>query len=124
MLGSEYQKCAMRTNDKKSSERLSKFINDNPQFDVGGLLNGIMGLTGESGEFADLFKKAIFHEKGLDIAHARKELGDVIWYIAMICESANWNLDEIMQENKEKLEARYPEGFDTVLANNRKAGDI
>ena len=42
----------------------------------------------------------------------------------MICNSINWNLDEIMQMNIDKLKARYPEGFDVVKANNRKNGDI
>ena len=42
----------------------------------------------------------------------------------MICHSLNWNLDEIMQMNIDKLKARYPEGFDVVKANNRKNGDI
>lgn len=42
----------------------------------------------------------------------------------MICESFNWSLDEIMQMNIEKLEKRYPDGFDVIKANNRSPEDV
>ena len=48
---------------------------------IGGLLNGCLGLSGECGEFCDIVKKAIFHEKFFDEEHAKKELGDVLWYV-------------------------------------------
>ena len=54
----------------------------------------------------------------------KKELGDIMWYIAMMCHAFRWNLDEIMEMNIDKLKARYPEGFDTDRANNRKNGDV
>ena len=47
-----------------------------------------------------------------------------MWYVAMICESAGFDLDDVLQTNVDKLKARYPEGFDTYLANHRKEGDI
>ena len=61
-----------------------------------------------------------------DEEHAKKELGDVMWYIAMICESFDWSLEEIMSMNIDKLIARYPisEGFTVERANHRKEGDI
>ena len=129
MTGNKYQKLSMRTNDRKSTDRLAGKVNEwkagPPEYyDIGSLLNGVLGLTGEAGEFADIIKKWIFHEKELDMTHAKKELGDVLWYVALICESFDWKLDEIMTMNVEKLMQRYPEGFDTVQANNRKEGDI
>ena len=69
-------------------------------------------------------KKWIFHEKPFDEEHAKKEMGDVLWYVAMMCHSFGWDLDEIMQMNVDKLKARYPEGFSVELANNRKEGDV
>ncbi|MCB6990620.1 nucleoside triphosphate pyrophosphohydrolase family protein [bacterium 210820-DFI.6.38] len=84
----------------------------------------MLGLTGEAGEVADLVKKGIFHEKGINIDHLKKELGDVLWYIAMICYSLGISLDDVMQTNVDKLIARYPDGFDTYVANHRKAEDI
>lgn len=47
-----------------------------------------------------------------------------MWYVAMICESFNWSLDEIMQMNIKKLEKRYPDGFDVIKANNRRPEDV
>lgn len=42
----------------------------------------------------------------------------------MICHACGFNMDDIMKMNIEKLESRYPEGFDTYKANHRKNGDI
>lgn len=124
MTGNEYQKLAMRTNDGMGTHRLWHKIADQEDVEVGGLLNGCLGLAGEVGEFNDLIKKWIFHEKEMDIEHAKKELGDCLWYVAMICDSMGWDLNEILQMNVDKLKARYPEGFDVVKANNRKEGDV
>lgn len=121
MTGKEYQKLAMRTNDGRGNERLKYALR---MGDAGGLLNGVLGLTGEAGEVADLVKKGIFHERGIDLAHLQKEIGDVMWYIAMICHACNFDLDEVMAGNIEKLKARYPEGFDAYRANHREDGDV
>lgn len=123
MNGNEYQSLAMRTNDKGSSDRLVSAM-DKVSFDVGGILNACLGLSGEVGELNDMIKKGIFHEKGIDEMHLKKELGDVMWYVALFCDSMNWDLDEILQMNVDKLKARYPDGFDTVRANNRRDGDV
>lgn len=69
-------------------------------------------------------KKWIFHEKPLDVEHAQKEIGDVLWYVAMICHSFGWDMDAIMQQNIDKLKARYPEGFDVDKSAHRKEGDV
>lgn len=133
MTGSEYQKLAMRTNDGKCSERLYKklFTRKVEDFhitkdlnDMGSVLNGCLGLAGETGEVLDMVKKWVFHEKELDKEHLKKEIGDVMWYVAMLCESFGFDLDEILQMNIDKLMARYPEGFDTDKANNRKPEDV
>ena len=123
MTGSEYQKLAMRTNDGKNTRRLFESIRDD-DFDIGGILDGCLGLSGESGELVDMIKKWIFHSKPLDEDHAKKELGDVMWYVAMICHSFGWSLDEIMRMNIDKLIARYPDGFDTNKANHITEGDV
>ena len=138
MTGHEYQKLAMRTNDGKSTNRViqsiltcnmeylhrQNVVRKEDTIDIGGVLNGCLGLSGESGETLDMIKKFVFHEKELDEEHLKKELGDVMWYVAMICESVGFDLDDVMQTNVDKLKARYPEGFDTYLANHRKEGDI
>ena len=126
MTGNEYQAQAMRTNDRHAQDRLTDRLLAGIMHkkDVAGLINGLMGLTGEAGELTDLFKKWIFHNAPLDEEHAKKEVGDVCWYIAMICHSMGWSMDEIMQMNIDKLKARYPEGFDTEKSNHRKEGDV
>lgn len=138
MTGSEYQKLAMRTNDGKATNRViqsiltcdieylhgQNVVRKEDMIDVGGILNGCLGLAGESGETLDMIKKWIFHEKDLDKEHLKKEIGDVMWYVAMICESVGFDLDDVLQTNVDKLKSRYPEVFDTYLANHRKEGDI
>ena len=135
MNANKYQKLAMRTNDGKVSDRLigkmqeydMKFSNeqsDKESVDIGGIFNACLGLSGEVGEFNDMIKKWVFHEKDLDMEHAKKEAGDILWYVAMLCESFGWNMGEIMQMNVDKLIARYPDGFDIDRANHRAAGDV
>lgn len=135
MTGNEYQSLAMRTNDRKATERISdkldllksckkNNITSVQDYDLGGIFNACLGLSGEVGEFNDIIKKRIFHEKQLDIDHAKKEAGDICWYLAMLCESFGWSLDEIMQMNVDKLKARYPQGFDIERANHRAEGDV
>lgn len=124
MTGNEYQQLAMRTNDGLNRLRLEDAIANQGDILVSQLLNGALGLTGEAGEVSDLVKKGIFHEKGIDLEHLKKELGDCAWYLAMICDACGFALDDVMQTNIDKLKARYPEGFDTYRANNRAEGDI
>ena len=120
MNANKYQKLAMRTNDGKASDRLigkmqeydMKFSSEQSNkesVDIGGIFNACLGMSGEVGEFNDMIKKWVFHEKELDMEHAKKEAGDILWYVVMLCESFGWNMEEIMQMNVDKLKARYPE---------------
>ena len=104
---------------KFSSEQSNK-----ESVDIGGIFNACLGLSGEVGEFNDMIKKWVFHEKELDMEHAKKEAGDILWYVVMLCESFGWNMEEIMQMTVDKLKARYPEGFDVERANHRAEGDV
>lgn len=125
MTSYKYQGLAMRTNDHRSAQRLMKFsFKPNQRWDMSQLFNATLGLSGEVGEFNDLLKKMIFHEKEFDAKHLQSELGDVLWYIALICDTFGWDLDYIMRMNIHKLKLRYPEGFDADKSNNRKENDI
>jgi NTP pyrophosphatase (non-canonical NTP hydrolase) len=125
MTSYQYQGLAMRTNDHRSSQRLMNFsFKPNQRYDMAQLFNATLGLSGEVGEFNDFLKKALFHEKEWDEKHLQSELGDILWYIALICDTFGWDLDYIMRMNIHKLELRYPEGFDTDKSNNRKEGDV
>ena len=127
MTGNDYQKLAMRTNDGKSTDRLRFFcdaINNHGAKDIGDVVNACLGLAGETGETVDIIKKWIFHDSDMDYDHLKKEIGDVMWYVALLCESFGFDLDDILKTNVEKLKMRYPEGFDTERSNNRLDGDV
>ena len=124
MTGNAYQRHAMRTNDEMSTARLELSIDKNSKYDMGGIVMATMGLSGEVGELNDMIKKWIFHKSDMDITHAKKELGDILWYVACMAESFGWSLDEIMSMNIDKLKARYPEGFDIDRANHKEKYDV
>lgn len=124
MTGNAYQRHAMRTNDEMSTARLELSIDKNSKYDMGGIVMATMGLSGEVGELNDMIKKWIFHKSDMDITHAKKELGDILWYVACMAESFGWSLDEIMKMNIDKLKARYPDGFDIGRANHRAKNDM
>ncbi|MCB0630469.1 MAG: nucleoside triphosphate pyrophosphohydrolase family protein [Saprospiraceae bacterium] len=103
MTANEYQQAAART------------LIDAPDFEITDLQvmlawNAI-GLSGEAGEVADLIKKGIFHQQGLDRLKLKKELGDVLWYLSALCSGLGLSLEEVMQHNIDKLKARFPEGY-------------
>ena len=83
------------------------------------LTNTALGLAGESGEVADIIKKTFFHSHPLDREALYKELGDVLWYLAVMTDALGYKLDEIAQANIDKLRARYPEGFTKERSINR-----
>lgn len=81
--------------------------------------NLVFGLAGETGEIADLLKKVIFHKHDLDIVRLKFEIGDLLWYLFMIAEYYNLDMAEIAQMNINKLQARYPNGFNYDDSKNR-----
>lgn len=88
------------------------------------LLNGLIGLNGESGECIDIYKKHLFQDHELDKEHLAKELGDVAWYLAVSASALGYDLEDIFRMNVEKLRARYPDGFDPEFSKHRKENDI
>jgi NTP pyrophosphatase (non-canonical NTP hydrolase) len=73
-----------------------------------------LGLAGEAGEVADIIKKVVHHGRDLDTeleAKLKKELGDVLWYAAHLCNVLGWSLSDVAAGNVEKLRTRYPNGF-------------
>jgi NTP pyrophosphatase (non-canonical NTP hydrolase) len=84
------------------------------------LINGLMGLNGEAGEAIDILKKHLFQGHELDKDHLAEELGDVAWYLAVTADALGYSLEEILQMNIEKLQKRYPDGFDSERSVNRE----
>lgn len=85
---------------------------------------GGLGLAGEAGEFADHMKKVVYHGQELDPEVAKKELGDVLWYLAFAARTIGSSLQEVLEANVKKLEARYPGGvFDPERAHAQGTPD-
>ncbi len=106
MTANGYQRLAMTTLNPKLSKK-----------DV--LINGVMGLCGESGEAIDIVKKWLAQGHDLDRDKLAKELGDVAWYLAETAWALDLPLERILQGNLDKLKQRYPEGFDTARSVHR-----
>ena len=103
----EYQKLAMTTLNPQLSPK-----------EV--LINGVMGLCGESGEAIDIVKKHISQGHELDKEKLVKELGDIAWYLAETAYALGVDLEEVLELNIQKLKNRYPDGFTTENSVNRK----
>ena len=55
----------------------------------------------------------------------KRELGDILWYVAQACICLDVSFEELIEMNVEKLEKRYPGGsFDVHKSENRQAGDL
>lgn len=85
--------------------------------------HALHGMVSEIGELHSIYqKKYQGHDDSDD--HEKKELGDLMWFIAEYCTARGWWFDEIAQMNIRKLEERYPDGFDAGHSLYRKEGDI
>ena len=110
MTGNEYQELAKRT---ISSDM---YLNEVEY-------HALHGLAAEVGELHGLYQKD-FQGHGFNADHAKRELGDILWFVAEYCTSMGWTLEEVMEENIKKLKKRYPEGFSADKSLHRKKGDI
>ena len=102
----EYQKKAMKS--------LNPSLNNDEV-----LLNGVMGLCGESGEVIDILKKHLSQGHDLNREKMIEELGDVAWYLAETAFALDVDLDTVLRKNLDKLKKRYPEGFSVADSINR-----
>jgi NTP pyrophosphatase (non-canonical NTP hydrolase) len=82
-----------------------------------------LGVAGEAGEVADLIKKELGHGHAADPVKMAKEIGDVLWYLAVLSDQYGYSLSAIASMNIEKLKARYPEGFSSEASINRGTED-
>ena len=93
----EYQELCKKT--------AKKFVNDEKEILTWGL-----GITGEAGDVASCIKKVHAHGNEGMKEGVKENLGDTLWYIAMICNFYGWDLQQILKENITKLEKRYSKG--------------
>ncbi len=82
-----------------------------------------LGLVGEAGEVADKLKKVIRDNDGVLTDPVRdavaKELGDVMWYLAVLAYELDYDLNTIAQNNLDKLASRQERGVLTGSGDNR-----
>jgi NTP pyrophosphatase (non-canonical NTP hydrolase) len=99
-----------------------------PNVNVPLMLTGVIGLSSETGELAEIVKKVTFQGKPLTeetLFHMKRELGDIIWYWTNMCRALDLNPNDVIAENVNKLKSRYPGGeFNVYQSENRKQGDI
>lgn len=107
MTGNEYQQLALRT---ANTEEMSPHNL---------LMNGVLGLCGETGEVADIIKKARFQGHELNTDRIAEELGDVAWYLAISAYAIGRDLESVLKQNIDKLRKRYPDGFDSEKSIHR-----
>lgn len=110
MTGNEYQLLASRTMDSNMNEvQIER--------------HALHGMVGEIGELHSIYQK-IYQGHRFDEEHAKKELGDLLWFVAEYCTANNWMLEDVMQLNIDKLKTRYPNGFEKEKSLHRAEGDI
>ncbi len=110
MTFDDYQKQALTT----------AIINPNPLMDK---TIWVMGVAGEAGEVLEKWKKIVAYKDGKisaeDLQELSKELGDVVWYIAVLAESLGLSLEDIMKQNLEKLASRKARNVQKGQGDNR-----
>lgn len=109
MDATTYQTLAMKTANRTAADTAERR-----------LLNVALGLAGEAGEIADLIKKWKFQGHDLDQMALLEEAGDLLWYVALLCDTLGEDMGAVMGENIAKLQRRFPEGFSAERSRNRE----
>jgi NTP pyrophosphatase (non-canonical NTP hydrolase) len=112
MNTNEYIKSVMRTNGPAIGLPEDKFR----------LMHCALGLVTEAGELADVVKKHLCYGKPLQseqVINIKEEMGDLLWYIANLCDLFDYQFEDLMEANIRKLRTRYPEKFELEKSDNR-----
>lgn len=83
------------------------------------LLHGAIGISGEAGELLDSIKKTWVYNKDVDLGNIKEELGDLLFYIQHVANTAGFNLEAVLVDNMTKLRIRYPSGYTDAAAQAR-----
>jgi NTP pyrophosphatase (non-canonical NTP hydrolase) len=120
--------CSDTSKDVVSFVEHVRKLHNNSNVNIPLLLTAGIGLGSEGGEFQEIVKKVLLQGKPLTddtVFHLKRELGDIIWYWTNACNALGFDPNEVIAENVNKLEARYPGGkFDAHYSENRKEGDL
>jgi NTP pyrophosphatase (non-canonical NTP hydrolase) len=120
--------CSKQSKDAEEFVEHVRKLHNNTNVNVPLLLTSGIGLASEGGEFNEIVKKIFFQGKPLDednIFHMKRELGDIMWYWMNACNALGLDPNDVIAENVDKLESRYPGGsFDAFYSENRQKGDL
>ena len=121
--------CAVTSQESNNVRKLTDKLHElDRTINVALLMTGEIGLASEGGEFNEIVKKCVFQGKPLNdetIFHMKRELGDIMWYWINACRALDLDPNDVVEENVNKLKARYPGGeFDVHYSENRKVGDL
>jgi NTP pyrophosphatase (non-canonical NTP hydrolase) len=109
------------TLDEYQKKALTTVISSTDKFKD--TLHWVLGINGEAGEVAEKVKK-IIRDKGGEISEEdklelSKEVGDVLWYLAVFSHDLGFSLDEVAQNNLDKLSSRQSRGLLGGSGDNR-----
>ena len=121
MEPNEYQKLAAKTECDQAAarERLMAF---RPYQDIATSMDSsrlfpvrmnhaLMGMAGEVGELATAIENWLQYGRPLDVVNIKEELGDLLWYMALMCNASHISLEEVMEANIAKLQRRFPHKY-------------
>lgn len=109
------------TLDEYQKQALTTVLSEGDEFKD--LLHWVLGINGEAGEIAEKVKKIIRDKGGIvsdeDKAEMAKEVGDVLWYLAVFADHLGLSFDQVAQANLEKLQSRKARGVLGGAGDNR-----
>jgi NTP pyrophosphatase (non-canonical NTP hydrolase) len=109
------------TFDDYQAQALSTVISNDDSFKD--TLHWVLGICGEAGEVAEKVKKIIRDQEGkinqADKRELSKELGDVLWYLAVLAHEIGFSFDEVAANNLKKLKDRKLRGVLGGSGDNR-----
>lgn len=106
-----------KTNNPNTLQTILDALEQEPN--MADIAHAILGVETEGGEMGDALKKRLIYGKPLDRTNLKEEIGDVLWYLALLCRALDYDLEDAMAVNIAKLKARYPNKFTSADALNR-----
>lgn len=73
-------------------------------------MHALHGLASEMGEIHAHYQK-VFQGHAMDYNEVLDEVGDLMWFIAELCDALGAKMESVASANIEKLKKRYPDGF-------------
>jgi NTP pyrophosphatase (non-canonical NTP hydrolase) len=104
----DYQEAALRTAKVFPATTFTPLQMD--------MLHAALGVGSDAGELQDAIKKHLIYGKPLDRANVIEEIGDVMWFLCLMCRAIDISLEDIAQANIAKLILRYPEKYSDEAA--------